>query len=395
MYTYFILGTDEKRRISFKLAAGADKESALRSVSKSLKYVLLTFKIIGVSQKRSVLNPGEIGTFFDRLHMLLHAGIPLCKALNIMENTSEKLSKYAKPIHEGVSRGDTLLKSMEMSDVRFPDMALKLVDSGENSGNIEFSCEKLSHYYNNIDRMKKEIINLSLYPIIVLIFSIIMFISMYVIILPRFSELVYLNGIEVKGWSSTILKSSVYVRSHVVELGIMVAVLLASAMGIVKSNIKREWIEKVILRFPQTRKVYKSFVGMAFSQTMGMSMGGGMNILEGVDACKGIFKGKEYLKALEIMEENIKRGECFSSGMAKSDIFSEELVAIVSIGESSGSLSKVFENMSKYYERALQSNVKRVLSVLGPLLIVAVSVVMGTMLYFVVMPIIGTLNNMV
>ncbi len=396
MYNYIILASDEKGNFEIGLEKGEGKEGVLRQAAKRWKHIFIAIKSIKISgNQRDRTKAGELAAFFERLHMMIKAGIPVCRALEIMSITPGAPSKYAKLLYGGVSRGNTITDCMKKYSDKFPKMALKLINSGENSGNIELSCKKLSQYYNKIEQIKKELVNLSLYPIIVLIFSVITFISMQLIILPRFSELIYSNGIEIRGWSKIILDGSVYVRNNLFRLAMLILSVAVGGGVFLKRHIKHTSIEKTILKLPCIRRIYTNMVAMVFSQVMGMTMSSGMNILECMNSCKDIFKGKEYCKGLEIIEKNIIIGERFSKGMAKSGIFPEELVSIVSIGENSGDISEIFENMSLYYEGVLQITIKRMVSIAGPLIIILISVVIGAMLYLVIMPIMGTLNGLV
>ena len=396
MYNYIILASDKEGSLELGIEKGEGKEVVLRQAANRWSHIFIVFKAIKISaNQRDRTKAGELAAFFERLHMMIKAGIPVCKALEIMSMRPGMSSKYAKLLYDGVSRGNTITDCMKRSSNKFPEMAIKLINSGENSGNIELSCKKLSQYYNKIEQIKKELINLSLYPIIVLTFSVITFISMQVIILPRFSELIYSNGIEIRGWSKTVLDCSMYVRNNLFRL-VMLMISAAAGGGLfLKRHINRASIEKTILKVQCIRRIYRNMVAMVFSQVMGMTMSSGMNILECINSCKDIFKGREYCRGLEIIEKNITAGECFSKGMVKSKIFPEELVSIVSIGEKSGDISEIFENMSLYYEKVLQLALKRIVSIVGPLIIILISVVIGAMLYLVIMPIMGTLNGLV
>ena len=110
-----------------------------------------------------------------------------------------------------------------------------------------------------------------------------------------------------------------------------------------------------------------------------------------VDNPAMVAKIKECRKLMEGSEDT--PGISFSESLAKAGIFSAMYSKMVNIGFKSGSVDTVMLQISEYYEQATEKQLRRIVSIIEPTLVIILSLIVGIILLSVLLPLMGIMSS--
>ncbi|MBW1864025.1 MAG: type II secretion system F family protein [Deltaproteobacteria bacterium] len=145
----------------------------------------------------------------------------------------------------------------------------------------------------------------------------------------------------------------------------------------------KELIDRLKLKIPLLGNQYKKIIMARFTRTLGTLLSNGVPIVTSFDIVKNIIDNTIISTEIERARDDIKEGKEISKPLARSGIFPPVVVNMIAVGEKSGQLEEMLNRVSKIMETELDSSLKKLLSLLEPLMILF----MGTIVAFIVISI--------
>lgn len=345
------------------------------------KYTLLKHK--NISSKKTAVKNKDITNFITSLYFLVKANINILDALIIIkENFSGKFKEDIEKTINFLKMGKSLKESFHF--ISSDEIFLNTIEIAEESGNISSSLKNLKNKYEFQQEMKKEIINLSLYPVLVLVTAVIIISFLFKFIVPKFSNIYQDLNQEIPLLTKIILKfSTFYERYFFILLFTLISITILIIYSYKTNKYK---YEKFFLKLPFMRKLYKEIQILYFSQSMNILLNSGVNILKSLELSK-YFTG--YLLQDEILslKKKLEHGITFSESIKNSLFFDIEYKNYILIGEETGNLEFIFSHISDIYFMRIKEKVKRFLKILEPASIIIIAFFIGIILSSVMFPI--------
>jgi len=316
--------------------------------------------------------------FTKQLHTLLKAGIPIVAGLNTirMQQPDPKFKKMIEFITRDIEQGSKLSAALSQFPKAFPQIFINSIKVGEVSGTLEESLSQLHTFLEKDTNMKKSVKKAMRYPITVILGIIAAFAVFMTVVIPNFIPLFENSGQELP------LPTVILIGMHdiLMNYGLLVTVfIIALIVGIYfygKTPKGRFNIDLLSLQLPVfgdfIRKVNISRFASLF-YTMNRT---GIPILKSFEIMEEAMENMVYSKELQIVADKLTKGEEISASLQQSPYFTSLLVEMVSIGEKSGSLDDMLNNVSQFYEQEVSETVENMTALIEPI----VTVVLGGMI---------------
>lgn len=353
--------------------AGWLREQSFIPVSVNEMTVAAKKKRQTASKKR--IKSADLAALCWQLCTMIEGGISITVALETIAEDIEnqQLQKILKSMLESVERGETFSSAIAAFPKVFNRLCCALVLAGETGGNLPEALRKLAEYFDNRDKLKKKVQGAMAYPVVVLVFIVLIVIFIMAFIIPRFRTIFDQIGGELPAFTRGFMAFYDFLHHNLIYIiGGSMAIAVFTVLSYTKSKKGHYWFSKMALKLPLLGKILSQAFIAIFCRTMATLLTSGVSVLEVFEITSGM-TGNDVIKDAIVQARNqIVGGSNISAGMAVTGFFPNMVIKMTQAGEESGLLSKMLNRAADYYERKVDSTITTVMGMLEPILIVTV-----------------------
>jgi len=323
--------------------------------------------------------------FYSQLADLLKSGVPLLRSLKILHNqTSNNNLKFVLDnVYRRVEAGETLSEAMARYQVVFGDMGVQMIKAGGEGGFLEESLNHIADYTEMQDDLKGRIVGALAYPIILLIFLIVVVTVIMLFVVPNFASL--FEGMRKQGTlpaaTVVLLRISADMK-YILAVGIPIAVAGFIWFRIWSSTEKGgKIVDRFKLRVPVAGKVYEGFAVARLCRVLGTLLRNGVPIVKSLEIAAGAAGNKILSEAIHHASENISGGSRLAGPLARSGCFPQVVVEMISVAEESNTLDTVLVEISDSLERRNWRTLDLAVRFIEPLMLI----LLGSVILFIVL----------
>ncbi len=333
-------------------------------------------------RRRSKPKLRDLATYSRQLANLLKAGMPLTSALSSMVNleTGGISSEVSQSLLHSVREGRNLSAAMGDYPETFPEMYINLLRAGESAGSLVEVLQRLADHYERFAKVREMVGQALMYPAFVLGLGFMLIFVFMSFILPRFMKI--FEGMKVTLPLSTQILQGL--SDFFATWWLLVLAGLAMTFFILRAYLKstagRERLHSWILEAPLIKKVVRPNLFGQFARTLGALLRNGVPVLTALKITEGVVQNVVLQEAIALTREGVTDGKTLAQPLAKSGVFPKLMVDLIHIGEQTGDVPASLENLAETYENELESNLRTVTTMIGPILIVFIAAVVAFML---------------
>jgi type IV pilus assembly protein PilC len=294
------------------------------------------------------------------------------------------LQDVKKNIERGLSFADALRKHENI----FMPLYTSTVEAGETGGNLDESLRNIATLLERSLTLKRKIKGALAYPIIVTIVAIAVIVLILVKVIPTFAEIYQSAGMHLPLPTQIIINISIFVRKAFLPIILAIVVCAIIIRFLYKREGKaRRFMDNFLLHLPLFGKLINKGIVSRLSTTISSLVKGGLPLLEALDIAAKTAGNKIIEGALFSVIEKIKKGETVASAFFKAKIFEPMVVQMISVGEETGALDEMLENVSRFYEAEVDDTVKNLTSIMEPVMILVLGGIIGFIVIAMYLPI--------
>jgi general secretion pathway protein F len=340
------------------------------------------------------VQPQEVAVFTRQLGTLLHAGIPLAEALGALSEQSDNkrfeviLTGVRQKVNEGGSLADTLAQHPKV----FPELYTNMVRSGEAAGNLDSVLARLADFLDAQHALRSKVSSAMTYPIIMMVLGSGIMGLLMVVVVPKITTIFEDVGRSLP-WNTSLL---IFASDTIASWWWLLLVL--GGLGywgfrrwIAKPN-GRIAVDKLKLRLPLIGPLVRYVAVARFARTLSTMLAAGVPVLTALEIVKRVLNNVVLEKVVEEARDAIREGESIAAPLRRSQQFPSMMVHMVAVGERSGQLETMLENVAIAYERDVDGKVARLTTVLSPALIVLMAMAVGFIVISILQPIMDMQN---
>ena len=360
------------------------------SISRGHSHLDLS-KLMGTVLFESAPSRQELGTFCRQMYTLYKAGVPLSQALLRVGQTSQHrgMREGLQQVAQDIEAGFELAVSMEKHPKLFPNIVTSLVRVGEETGGLEQSFLQLSEYLELEDKTTKQLKTVLRYPIIVITAISIAFVILTIFVIPAFAR--FFDSFNAKlPWATVLLLDiSNFMKSYwPLLLVLLIGCVIAFRMWVKTERGMYHW-HRWQLKTPAIGKLLYKVIFARFSRSYAMVARTGLSLHRGLELVSKSLNNTYIAEKLKGMQDDLARGEGVAVSARKTGIFPGIVLQMITVGEDSGSLDNILDQMAEFYEREVEYGLKRLKDALEPLLLVLIGAMVLVLALGIFMPMWG------
>ncbi len=341
----------------------------------------------------------DITIFSRQFATVINAGLPVVQSLAILQRQSEKqgLKDALKNVREDVETGLQLSDALAKHPRLFNKLYIYLVRAGEVSGNLDGILDRIAAYMEKQAALRGKIKTALTYPTVVLVIALAVTWFLLTGIVPQFASILDQLGGDMPVITRALIAISDFLRFQwYIMLGIIV-LLVVGIMLFYRTPQGRRTIDNLMLRAPVLGTLVQKSAIASFSNTFGLLLRSGVNIMESIEITKGTAGNAIVEDILDETKENVQRGEQISTTLVKyPHVFPPMVSSMIAIGEETGAVDSMLQKVADFYEREVDEAVDSLTAALEPMLIVFLGVIVGFIVAGMFLPmfsIIGQLSG--
>lgn len=337
---------------------------------------------------------GDIAVMTRQLATLLRAGIPLFESLNALIEQIEKesLKKALTNIREQVKEGTSFAKALEGHPTIFQPLYVNMVRAGEASGTLEAVLERLTVFMENQAKLKGKVTAALAYPALMALIGTLLISVLMVAVVPNLITTFQSMDQALPWYTELLIFSSKTMGSY----WWLLALLLGGT--IYGFNRWRRTVEgryrwhQFSLAVPVFGGLLQMLAISRFSRTLATLLAAGVNLLAAMDIVKNVLDNAVLEKVVSDAIGNIREGQTIAEPLKRSKRFPPIVTHMIAIGEKSGQLENMLENVAIAYDAAVETRVQVLTSLLEPLMIVVMGGAVAFIAFSILMPLIQMSN---
>lgn len=334
------------------------------------------------------IKPRAYSIFCRQFVSILEAGVSIMKALEMLtEQTENKhLRKGIAGVKEDVGKGESLAMAMRKRGKVFPSMLCNMVEAGEASGDLETAFSRMAIQFEKEAQLKSSVRSAMIYPIALIIVMIGVLIAMLVFVIPNFMGMFADLDQGLPPATQLVVNMSNFFMAKWPVILIVVAVIIGALKYYAETAGGKFFFGNIKLKIPVFGKVQIKSNCAKFARTLSTLLAAGVPMIEAIDITARSMDNVLYKRTLMDAKDQVRRGVPLSRPLASSGLFPPMVIHMLSIGEETGNIEEMLENLANYYEEDVQVSTQRMMALMEPMIIVVMAVVVGTMVIAIIQP---------
>lgn len=376
----------------------ADNIEKARAALKSQGYSIVELgeasvlsKDINISFGKKKVKVRDLGVFCKQFKSILQAGIGIVDALEMLsqQTNSKVLKESLKNVKDNVQKGDTLTAAMKKEGTVFPNLLINMIEAGEASGSLEVALDRMSTHFDKDARLKGLVKKAMMYPIVLLIVTVIIVVIMLVKVLPGFASTFASMGSDLPAYTKFVMgMSDSLIETWYIYIIVIVGIVFGYKAYVRTHNGARV-VAKIMIKIPVLGDLLVKTECARFSRTLSTLLAAGMPLIEAIETTGRTLDNVLFKDALADAAIQVQRGAPLSAPLKATGIFPNMVLHMLSIGEESGNVEDMLDNVAEYYDEEVTLATDAATALMEPLIIVVMAVIVVGIIAAVYAPVLS------
>ena len=321
----------------------------------------------------------ELILFTKQFRTLFNAGINITSLMEILEQQTEnlKLKKACAAISRDIQGGMSISEAFRKHPRIFSNLYCSMIQAGESSGRLGEVLSRLVYLLDHEHKVNSDIKSATRYPKIVLVAMFIAFLFLLTFILPQFIEIFEDAGVDLPLPTRVNMVIYDFITSYWL-LCITVAILgyagIKMYLKTPNGQFQKDWL---LLKVPIIGPVFQKGAMARFSNIFSILQASGVSVLNTLSVLSSTIGNAAISREFIKIQEQLREGRGISAPLKSARYFTPMVVNMVAVGEESGNLDEMLNEISNHYDDEVEFAVKRMSDNLGPVLIAVLALLVG------------------
>jgi general secretion pathway protein F len=329
--------------------------------------------------RRSKISQDDVAVFTQEIATLLKAGLPLDRCLEILIGLSanEAVRELMLQLREDVRGGAALSAAMEARQGVFTRFYLNMIRAGEAGGALDVVLQRLTEFMERSRELRDTVKSALIYPVILVGVSLLSVAILLMWVVPQFSQMFEDSGKALPLPTQIVIAAGDGIRNYWWLMALIaIGVYLWFRRQLREPATRYRWDQRM-LDMPLVGDLIGKLEVARFSRTLGTLIGNGVTLLAALSIVKETLSNTVMATALGQVATQLKEGKGLGKPLMETGLFPKLAVHLVMVGEETGKLQDMLIRIADIYDREVQGAVKRMLSLLEPVLILGLGLVIG------------------
>jgi type IV pilus assembly protein PilC len=326
--------------------------------------------------------------FSRQFATMIDAGIPILRCLDILHSQTKDpaLKNALDTVRKEVKAGTSLNEALEKHPLVFSTLYVNMVRAAEVGGILDQILDRLATFLEKDLEVRQKVKSAMMYPVMVLIFSFLVLVAIFMFVLPKFKEIFDQMNVEMPATTQFLFAASDFLVSFWWALaGALIGGLIALRRYI-RTPKGRYQYDYLKLKVPLIGELVLKLAVARFARTFGTLVASGVPLMRTLEIVGETSGNAVLATAIEGTRASIREGQPLSAPFAATGLFPPMVIHMMDIGEESGRLSEMMVRIADFYEQEVDAAIKGLTSMIEPLLIVFLGGIVGFIAISIMMP---------
>lgn len=330
----------------------------------------------------------DIALTTRQLATLTSAGISLVESLTAVIDQSDKpdLKSAFIDIRDQVNQGMSLSDAFGRHPKYFDNLYCNMVNAGEQSGTLEKVLARLADFIEAQNKLKSKVTAAMAYPGFMAVMGILVVTILMVVVVPKMKSIFDNFGEELPIYTKILINTSEFMQSFWwLVIGLLIAAVIFFRRWKKTAKGEYKW-HRFVLWAPIFGGLAMMVAISRFSKTLSTLLASGVPLLTAMDITKGVLGNSVLEKVVVEARASISEGESISGPLRESGRFPPIVTHMIAVGEKSGQLERMLENVADSYDAQVETKIATMTSLLEPLMIVIMGIGAGGIAAAILIP---------
>jgi general secretion pathway protein F len=335
---------------------------------------------------RKRISDYDIYNIFKELSILLRSGVQIDKAFNLLihPSTKEDLKELLSHILEDLKAGKGASRSFGATG-KFSPLLVTMIQVGESVGDLQAAFENVAQYYKFQIQFKSEIRNAMTYPAFLVFASVVTLFVIFNFIVPKFFS-IFGSDITMLPLTARMLYSlSSLLQFEKIFFGLSLIGVFFVLRKVFPGKIKLPNISHLFIKIPIISNLILHLELSRFCYSMYSMLQSGIEFIKALKLSAGLVQNPALRKPIESTIDQIKGGKKIADVFNEITLFPDIVPNMVRVGEGSGNLKEIFFELYQIFDERFKAQVKRILILMEPAIIVTMGIVVGFIVISLIM----------
>ena len=316
----------------------------------------------------------DLVIFSRQMYSLAKAGIPIIRAVSGLSNTNSKRMRHAlQSVIEQLERGRNLSSALAQHPKIFNQLFVSVVHVGENTGQLDAAFAQLAEYLQREQETRKQIKAATRYPMFVVFALVIALVIMNIFVIPVFASMFEKFDAELPAITVFLIGMSNFFLHQWWVLLLLISVCIFITSRYLDTKQGRYKWDKLQLSIPLVGSIIERSLLGRFARSFAMMLKAGVPLTTALNLVSDAVSNSYMQKAIITMRQRIEKGENLSRVAQNSGLFTPLVMQMISVGEETGRIDELLQEVAEYYEREVEYDLRSLTSKIEPILIAIVA----------------------
>jgi len=389
MTEFTIKLADDRGRVQEQVHAAATAEE-LRARFTQAGYLVYSVKArssLGSSAKKKVkLAPFLV--FNQQFLTLIRAGLPILSSLDLLSKRQKDMNFRAQleDVTGRIKTGESISSAFEAQG-SFPLVYTTTLLAGERSGNLEEVLQRFLEFQRVSLTFRKKLTASLIYPTILIVMVIGLFIFLITFVVPRFAQLYDQLGTKLPALTLFLLQVGQDAQKYGLYIAPVVGLMMYGLYRWSKTEGGATTIDKIRVSLPLVGSVWVRYQVGLFSRTLSTLLTGGLPLVPSLETAARSIDSRQIAKAVYSSVETVREGKGLAVSLEATKVFPELSIEMIEVGESTGALPQMLNSVAEFFEEDVQTSLAAIMSLIEPAIMVVMGVVVVVILIALYLPI--------
>ncbi|MDD4954152.1 MAG: type II secretion system F family protein [Candidatus Omnitrophica bacterium] len=341
------------------------------------------------NKNKGRITSGVILSFTQQLATLTRARVDLLTSLRILAEQADnpRFKEVILGLYNTTKEGKSFSESLEKFPVYFPSLFISIIRTGEASGKLDLALEQINEFMVRQENLKNKVFVALAYPALLVLVGLASIFVLMNFVIPGLRPIFARLDKDLPLITKVILKASEMSNKSwwifLLPSGVAAYYLFCYSKG-------RAALGRLIIylkcNLPILKRLTKNQELANFSRALSMLLKGGVPALKSLNISIPSLSTPKLKAELTRACQEIAQGQGFSKSMDNHTSLPKFFVKMVAVGEESGRLSEVLEEISHSYTQSLEKDIAIITSLIEPVLILIMGLILGTIVLSILLP---------
>ncbi len=337
---------------------------------------------------RRKISRHEFLVFNQEFATLLKAGMPLVQSIDLLRHqvVNPVFRGVLDDVHEKVRGGTALSDAFASHGNLFPRVYTASLLAGERSGNLDAILRRYVVYEKVLDTVRRKTLSALIYPVILVVLAFVLVGIIVLKVVPAFSDFYAGFNAELPLSTRIILAVSEFAQHQFLLLVAAVVVGGVAFAAWIRQPNQRAQFDRALLTIPFIGGTARKFVTAQMARTLSTLLGGGIPLVNSLEVTARSVSNQHMGRELDVVTQNVREGQGLAASLTKRGVVPDVALKMIEVGESTGSLQDMLSSLADFYDEEVETSVSRFVTLIEPMLLVAMGVVIALLVLALYMP---------